>query len=113
VCDRVAIVRGGRLAALETTESLLERRRTRVTLVFAAPVDASAFAALPSVADVHTEGTTIWMSVGDGVDAIIKLAARYTLLDLNVEHPSLDEVFMGYYDQQPPAAGAGPAGARP
>ena len=113
VCDRVAIVRGGRLAALETTESLLERRRKRVTLVFAAPVDASAFAALPGVSNVHTQGTTIWMSVGDGIDAIIKLAARYTLLDLNVEHPSLDEVFLGYYDQHQPAAGAGLAGERP
>jgi ABC-2 type transport system ATP-binding protein len=113
VCDRVAIVRGGRLAALETTESLLERRRKRVTLVFAAPVDASAFAALPSVTDVHSQGTTVSMSVGDGIDAIIKLAARYTLLDLNVEHPSLDEVFLGYYEQQPPAANAGLAGTRP
>jgi len=113
VCDRVAIVRGGRLAALETTESLLERRRKRVTLVFAAPVDASAFAALPGVSDIHAQGTTIWMSVGDSIDAIIKLAARYTLLDLNVEHPSLDEVFLGYYDQHQPAAGAGLAGERP
>jgi hypothetical protein len=53
------------------------------------------------------------MSVGDSIDAIIKLAARYTLLDLNVEHPSLDEVFLGYYDQHQPAAGAGLAGERP
>ncbi len=102
VCDRVAIVRGGRLAALETTDSLLEKRRKRVTLVFAAPVDAAAFAALPGVQDVHAQGTTVWMSVGDGIDAIIKLAARDTLLDLNVEHPSLDEVFLGYYEQQQP-----------
>ena len=41
LCDRVAIVRNGRLAALETTESLLEKRRKRVTLVFAGPVDAA------------------------------------------------------------------------
>jgi ABC-2 type transport system ATP-binding protein len=100
VCDRVAIVRGGHLAALETTESLLEKRRKRVTLVFASPVDASAFAALPGISDVHAQGATLWMRVGDGIDAVIKLAARYTLLDLSVEHPSLDEVFLGYYDER-------------
>jgi ABC-2 type transport system ATP-binding protein len=99
VCDRVAIVRGGHLAALETTASLLEKRRKRVTLVFAAPVDVSAFAALPGVSGVQAEGTTVWLRVADGIDAVIKLAARYTLLDLNVEHPSLDEVFLGYYDE--------------
>jgi ABC-2 type transport system ATP-binding protein len=113
VCDRVAIVRAGRLAALETTDSLLEKRRKRVTLVFAAPVDATAFAALPGVQDVHAQDTTVWMSVGDGIDAIIKVAARYTLLDLNVEHPSLDEVFLGYYDQQPPPPLAGTSEPQP
>jgi ABC-2 type transport system ATP-binding protein len=106
VCDRVAIVRSGHLAALETTGSLLEKRRKRVTLVFAAPVDASPFAALPGVSEVCTQGTTVWMRVGDGIDAVIKLAARHTLLDLNVEHPSLDEVFLGYYGDQNQSSGA-------
>ena len=118
VCDRVAIVRNGRLAALETTGSLLEKRRKRVTLVFAAPVDAGGFAALPGVTDVQAQGNTLWLRVADGIDAVIKLAARYTLVDLSVEHPSLDEVFLGYYDGSgypPVAAGARPFGpeARP
>jgi ABC-2 type transport system ATP-binding protein len=102
VCDRVAIVRGGRLAALETTESLLEKRRKRVTLVFATSVDPSEFAALPGVSDVYAHESTVWMRVGDGIDAVIKLAARHPLLDLTVEHPSLDEVFLGYYDEGRP-----------
>lgn len=98
VCDRVAIVRAARLAALETTESLLEKRRKRVTLIFDAPVDASQFARLPGVSDVHAQGTAVSLRLNDGIDAVIKLAAEHTLLDLRVEHPSLDEVFMGYYE---------------
>jgi beta-exotoxin I transport system ATP-binding protein len=113
VCDRVAIVRSGRLAALETTESLLEKRRKRVALVFAAPVDPAAFAALPGVTDVYAQGTTIWMRVGDGIDAVIKLAARSTLVDLIVEHPSLDEVFLGYYGEQDAGADVGIGRAQP
>jgi ABC-2 type transport system ATP-binding protein len=102
VCDRVAIVRGGRLAALETTESLLEKRRKRVTLVFSVPVDAEPFARLPGVSDVQIDGNRIALRLHDGVDAVIKLAAQHTLVDLSVEHPSLDEVFMGYYDERRP-----------
>ena len=110
----MAIVRGGHLAALETTESLLERRRKRVTLVFAAPVDVVGVRRAPRRhRRPQPTRTTVWMSVGDGIDAIIKLAARYTLLDMSVEHPSLDEVFLGYYEPQQPAASAGPAGVRP
>jgi beta-exotoxin I transport system ATP-binding protein len=102
VCDRVAIVRGGRLAALETTASLLEKRRRRVTLVFSEPVDASDFARLHGVSDVQSQGTVVALRLDDGIDALVKLAARYTLLDLRIEHPTLDEVFMGYYDERQP-----------
>jgi ABC-2 type transport system ATP-binding protein len=100
VCDRVAIVRGGRLAALETTASLLEKRRKRVTLVFSAPLDPSLFAVLPGVSDVRSQGTTVSLRLHDGIDRVIKLAAQHTLVDLSVEHPTLDEVFMGYYDER-------------
>jgi ABC-2 type transport system ATP-binding protein len=106
VCDRVAIVRGGHLAALETTGSLLEKRRKRVMLVFASPVDAAPFAELPGISEVSVQGNVIWMRIGDGIDGVIKLAARHTLLDLSVEHPSLDEVFMGYYEGSGPAPGS-------
>jgi ABC-2 type transport system ATP-binding protein len=119
VCDRVAIVRAAHLAALETTESLLEKRRKRVTLVFDRPVDAAGFAALPGVSDVTAQGTTISLRLRDGIDAVVKLASRHTLLDMNVEHPTLDEVFMGYYQtpayappgapQFPPPWGGPPA----
>jgi ABC-2 type transport system ATP-binding protein len=103
VCNRVAIVRAARLAALETTESLLEKRRKRVTLVFDAPVDLAPYAQLSGVSDVAVQGTTITLRVRESIDAVVKLAAQHTLLDMSVEHPTLDEVFMGYYeDHQPP-----------
>jgi ABC-2 type transport system ATP-binding protein len=104
VCDRVAIVREGHLAALETTDSLLERRRKQVTLVFTTPVDPAPFAALPGVTNVQTDANALWLQVRDGIDAVIKLAARYTLLDITVEQPSLDEVFLGFYDGSGPPA---------
>jgi ABC-2 type transport system ATP-binding protein len=102
VCDRVAIVRAGRLAAVETTESLLEKRRKRVTLVFAAPVDAAPFATLAGVSDVHAQGAEVSLRLNDGIDAVVKLAARHTLLDMRIEHPTLDEIFLGYYENTHP-----------
>ena len=100
VCDRVAIVRGGKLAALETTDSLLEKRRKRVTMLFSEPVEASAFAKLPGVSDVQVEGNAVRLRLRDGIDAVVKEAARHTLLDMSVVHPSLDEIFMSYYEEE-------------
>ncbi len=100
VCDRVAIVRGGRLAALETTESLLEKRRKRVTMLFDKPVAAEIFAKLPGVSDVEVQGPAVRLRLRDGIDAVVKEAARHTLLDMSVVHPSLDEIFMSYYAEE-------------
>jgi len=99
VCDRVGIVRAGRMAALETTESLLEKRRKRVTMVFDRVVDAAVFTSLPGVSDVWADGPRISLRLHDGIDAVIKEASRHTVLDMVVEHPTLDEVFMSYYDE--------------
>jgi ABC-2 type transport system ATP-binding protein len=101
VCDRVAIVRAGRLAAVETTASLLEKRRRRVTMVFTAPVDPAPFERLPGVTDIHAQENTLRLRLDDGIDAVVKQAAQHTLVDLTIEHPSLDEVFMSYYEQVP------------
>jgi ABC-2 type transport system ATP-binding protein len=102
VCDRVAIVRAGRLAAMETTDTLLEKRRKRVTMVFDSPVDPAPFGRLPGVSEIGVWGNSITLALADGIDGVIKLAAQHTLLDLKVEHPSLDEVFMSYYGQEQP-----------
>jgi ABC-2 type transport system ATP-binding protein len=108
VCDHVAIVRAARLAALETTESLLEKRRKLVTLVFEAPVDPTPFAQLSDVSDVRAQGTTITLRVRENIDAVVKLASQHTLVDMGVEHPTLDEVFMGYYEDRQAPPGYGP-----
>ncbi len=69
-------------------------------MIFAAPVDAAPFAGLPGVSDVEARGATISLRLLDGMDAVIKLAAKHTLVDMSVENPSLDEVFLGYYDKR-------------
>jgi ABC-2 type transport system ATP-binding protein len=100
VCDRVAIVRAGKLAALETTESLVEKRRKRVTMLFSEPPEASDFAKLPGVSEVEIDGNALRLRLRDGIDAVVKEAARHTLLDMSIVHPSLDEIFMAYYEKE-------------
>jgi ABC-2 type transport system ATP-binding protein len=97
VCDWVGIIREGELVALETTQSLVEKRFRRLSLRFASPVDPAPFAALPEVTELESEGDTLRMKVGGSVDPVIKLAARHTVVDLEFERPSLEEVFLTYY----------------
>jgi ABC-2 type transport system ATP-binding protein len=73
--------------------------------VFSQPVGEELFAQLPGVSDVQAHGNAISLRLHDGIDGVVKLAAQHTLIDMSVEHPTLDEVFMGYYDQRQPWPG--------
>jgi ABC-2 type transport system ATP-binding protein len=98
VCDRVAIIREGRLVAVEDIGELKARATRRLELHLAAPAPAEEFAHLPSVRAVEAHGDTLTMSVEGPLDAVIKQAARYTVVNLQTREPSLEDLFLTYFD---------------
>jgi ABC-2 type transport system ATP-binding protein len=97
VCDRVGIIRDGRLVAVETTETLVDKSFRHVRLGFDGPVDAGPFEALRGVENLKTDGTKISFTLYEDLDAVIKLAAKHRLVGLEYERPSLEEIFLTYY----------------
>ena len=62
-CDRVAIIREGRLAKLDTVDGLRDLAHHQVELRFAGPVPAAEFEALPGVSDVVADDHVLRMRV--------------------------------------------------
>lgn len=100
VCDRVGIVRDGRLVAIESVEALLHRSIRRVTLTLEGPAAAAPFEAIKGVERVAVEGKTITFTVRENLDAVVKAASRFSIVDLEVEHPTLEEVFLRFYGDE-------------
>jgi ABC-2 type transport system ATP-binding protein len=96
----VGIIRGGRLAAVETTETLVDKSFRHVVLTFAEDVDKEPFEALPGVRDLRGEGKRISFTIYDDLDEMVKLAAGHTLVNMEFERPSLEEVFLTYYERE-------------
>ncbi len=97
LCDRVGIIREGRLLAVESIASLKERALRRLEIDFGAPVPAEAFANLPGVRDVDVEDATVRCTVMGSVDALIKAAAQYEVCNVRSIDTSLEEIFLAYY----------------
>jgi ABC-2 type transport system ATP-binding protein len=97
VCDRIGIVRGGRLVVVEAVEVLKERAHRTLEFTFATPVSAEAFSGLPGVEDVVVDGVSLRCTVTGSVDAVIKAAARFEVVAVLSEEPNLEEVFLAYY----------------
>jgi len=96
-CDRVGIIRGGRLVAVEEVASLKAKALRRLEIRFAASVPPAAFAGLPGVRDLQVENSSLRCTVTGSLDAVIKAAAEFEVLDLTSQEPSLEEIFLAYY----------------
>ena len=96
-CDRVAIIREGRLAKVDSVEGLRDLAHHHVELRFTGEVPVAAFTALPGVSEVTSDGHTLTMRVSGPITPVVRAAAQYDLLDFVSREPSLEETFLAEY----------------
>lgn len=99
VCDRVGILRDGRLVALEDVETLLARGGKRVRVRLAEPVDPEAFA-IDGTIDVSRVGDSLSFTYAGEYNALLEHLAGYDVHDVEVGEPPLEDVFMHYYGER-------------
>jgi ABC-2 type transport system ATP-binding protein len=102
VCDRVGILRAGRLVEVAGLGELRRLRVTEVTATFRDAVpDLRELAQLPGVHAVDQESpTTIRLRLGGPPGPALRGLATGHLVSLQVHEPSLEEIFLGYYGRE-------------
>ena len=99
VCDRVGIIREGRLIAVEEVSALKSRALRQLEIHFAAPVPESAFANVAGVSDLAVEQNVLRCSVKGTLDAVIKAASKFEVVNVISHELSLEEIFLAYYNR--------------
>jgi ABC-type multidrug transport system ATPase subunit len=99
-CDRVAIIRDGRLVAVDRVEALRSLAHHQLELRFAAPVAPSAFSSIPGVSDVTGIEGGLQMRVSGSMAPVVEEAARHRLLDFETREPSLEQTFLAQYGRE-------------
>jgi ABC-2 type transport system ATP-binding protein len=99
VAERVAIIRRGIVVEVATPASLIGRSMRRASVRFRAPVDVSSLTNVPGVTVLsQDDGTSVLLQVEGEMDGLIKALAALPVSDFETERPSLEEVFLTYYD---------------
>jgi ABC-2 type transport system ATP-binding protein len=98
-CDRVGIIREGRLVRVDRVEALRDLAHHQVELRFAGEAPVAAFSSLLGVSDVAADGNVLRMRVSGSITPVVREAARYELLDFVSREPSLEETFLAEYGQ--------------
>jgi len=97
-CDRVGIIREGRLAAVEDVGDMRARAYRDVTARFDTSIDPSELAGLPAVSALDVDGDTVHFRVHGDLDLVVKALGRHTVRDLEITQPTLEELFLTYYE---------------
>jgi len=98
VADRVAIIRHGKLVAVEGVASLRGKAIRRIELAFLGAADPEPFAALPGARDVTAIDGRVTLSFDGDMEALLRTATTFGgLRDISTHEADLEEIFLAYY----------------
>lgn len=96
LCDRVSIVRAGRIVESGTLAELRHLTRTSVEVELAGSVDR--LAGIAGVNDLQVDGTTARFAVdADAIDMVLRRLTEIGVRSLFSRPPTLEELFLRHY----------------
>jgi ABC-2 type transport system ATP-binding protein len=98
ICERVAVVRDGRLVAEETIANLKRRHRRSAAVTFAGAVP-EGLSRVAHVSVVERRGERIELAIDGDVVPLLRFLATQDVVDLLLPPPRLDDIFLDFYGQ--------------
>jgi ABC-2 type transport system ATP-binding protein len=107
LCDRVAILRSGRLVDVGTLAEMRHLSALRVE----AELDGSVpdLSKVPGVSAVRVDGSRVTCQVSGSIEPLLTVFADAGVHHLTSQEPSLEELFLAHYGAPAPAEGPGDA----
>lgn len=103
LCDRVAIVRDGRIAACESLQQMKHRAPRKVSLLMNSAQDAAALV-LPNFAThVSRQENRLEFDLTGSATELTRWAASLEMTDIAIGQPNLESLFRQYYQTEPVA----------
>ena len=96
-CDRVAIIREGRLVKIATVAALVGDHTRSMNLVLARPAAPGTFD-LPGVTVLSSTGQDVHLMVRGDVNPLLRSLAGLEVRDIAITTPDVEDLFFRYYD---------------
>ncbi|UCH88508.1 MAG: ABC transporter ATP-binding protein [Thermoplasmata archaeon] len=96
VCDRIAIIRKGRLVVVESIAAMQDKMGKILEVEFRSPVNPDEFK-IPGVSKVQMDGNALTLTIHSNIDGVIKHVADHPIINMNLRTYTLDEMFLRYY----------------
>ena len=96
MCNRVAIIREGSIVEVQDVQTL-QRENYKKVRVAAEKIDEKKFE-LPGVSNLEKDNGVVSFFYRGDINQITALISKQKVTDLTIEEPTLEEIFMHYYE---------------
>jgi ABC-2 type transport system ATP-binding protein len=99
MCDRVAIIKEGRIISLEKISTLRENSYKRIKVETPSAVDENHLL-MDGVTRMETQGNILSLLYRGNINLMLSKLTEAKPSNLLIEDPSLEEIFMHYYGKE-------------
>lgn len=97
LCDRVGIIKDGKMIEVQKISELLENSTKRFKLAAKTSISKSLFSGVDGVGELSLDGKEINFLFRGKLQEVTKIIAKLDLVNLEVSEPDLEEIFLHYY----------------
>ena len=97
IADRVGIIRNGKIVEIAEPSQLVSMEMRRIRVRFKEEVDVGDLTQVDGVTLLHGNGLTVTLQVAGEMDGLIKALGTFPVSDMDIERPSLEEIFLAFY----------------
>lgn len=94
ICDRVAIIKDGKIISTQKISDLKDQAYKRVNLVFINQIEDIE---IEGMSDVQVQGNSISFLYKGDCNLLLKKLVQYRLQNIEINEPTLEEIFLHYY----------------
>jgi ABC-2 type transport system ATP-binding protein len=99
ICDRVAIIRKGKIIKIETIDELRKNMFKRVTLTFKDKSQINRFE-IDNCLNPRIKNDKLTFNYTAGINELLKNLCGFDIDNLSIEDATLDDIFMRYYNDR-------------
>ncbi|MFX0014024.1 MAG: ATP-binding cassette domain-containing protein [Promethearchaeota archaeon] len=102
VCDRVGIIREGKMIIIESIKELKKKSMQAMNVEFASGevIEVDVFKAIPNVIEVKKQDGIFQIKVKEDVNDLLKAVTSRRVKRMTLEDSSLEEIFLEYYKDE-------------
>ena len=98
ICNRVAIIKEGKLVTVESIKELANKKIHKIEVHFGDKFKSSEFQ-LEGVEKVESVANGLLITASGNLNPILRTIAKHNIVDFEITHASLEDVFMKFYER--------------